>query len=458
MLTLLLALAVPSHADPRGLIPTAPPPVIAGRPTACGEVKDGALALPDLVDIALCRSPRTAAAWASVRSAAAGVGIARAAQLPSVNASIGPVLTRSDSLRNTGFVDSNGNFIGGSSGLTQVNSSARLAVNWLVFDGGNRRAQIDAARANQAAALASFADTAQQVVLDVVTAWNSLNANRASETANLANLAFARQSRDLAAGRATAGVATNADRLQAETQLAQAELTLTRTRGNIATAAAQLAVAVGLPPTRTLSLADAPLLGSTDFLQRGADDLIADAERLRPDIIAARAQVAQADANIRVARSAGRPSLSLSASNNITAIDTNLDRNSGQVGVSLAIPIFSGWQTRYQIAQAEAQRDNQAAQAENTRQQAGLAVYSNYVALQTALASLSTARVLVTSATEAANLAQGRYRAGVGTFADLLNAQSSLASARQQLVQAEFDVRTANAQLARAVGSIGDAL
>ena len=62
------------------------------------------------------------------------------------------------------------------------------------------------------------------------------------------------------------------------------------------------------------------------------------------------------------------------------------------------------------------------------------------------------------SATLSADLAQGRYKAGVGTFADLLNAQGALANARQQLVQNEFNVRTANAQLARAVGGIGEAI
>jgi outer membrane protein TolC len=42
----------------------------------------------------------------------------------------------------------------------------------------------------------------------------------------------------------------------------------------------------------------------------------------------------------------------------------------------------------------------------------------------------------------------------VGTFTDLLNAQSSLANGRQQLVSAEFNVRNAQAQLARAVGDL----
>ena len=98
------------------------------------------LTLPDLVDIALCRNPATAASWAGVRAAAAQIGIAKRRRLPSVNLSVGPTLSSSKSFQDTGFIDANGNLVGGSSVLTQVNSSARLAVNYLIFDGGGRRA------------------------------------------------------------------------------------------------------------------------------------------------------------------------------------------------------------------------------------------------------------------------------------------------------------------------------
>ncbi|MFZ4690051.1 MAG: TolC family protein [Polymorphobacter sp.] len=446
-----------THDDPRGIIPVARPPVSAAQ-AACGEVPARPLTLPDLADIALCRNPQTAVSWANVRAASAQIGIARAAELPGITASIGPTLSRSDSFQTTGFIDSNGNLVSGSSALTQVNTSARLAVNYLLFDGGGRKAQIDAATAQQRAALASYADAAQGVVLGVVTAYNSLAANRAVEAANIANVAFARQSRDLAAGRQRAGVATGADRLQAETSLSQAELTLIQTRGSVATAAAQLAVAAGLPPTRMLDLAPAAPLATGDLLRLGADTLIADAERLRPDIVAARANVDAASAGVRSAQSAGRPSLNAQFSDTLSAIDQSIDRNVGSVGLSLSVPLFSGWNTRYNIAAARAQLEQQQALAEQTRQQAGLTVYSNYIALDNALSALGTARALVTSASASADLSQGRYKAGVGTFADLLNAQSALASARQQLVQSEFNVRTANAQLARAVGGIGAAI
>ena len=446
-----------SRRDPRGLIPAVHPALSPGQ-APCGDIPARPLTLPDLVDIALCANPATSVAWASVRAAAAGIGIARAAGLPAISASVGPVLSRSDNLRGNGtFVDASGQVVGRNVS-TQVDTTARLALSYLIFDFGGRAASIDAARASERAALANFADTAQEVALTTVTAYNSLAANRASVTAAEASLAFARQSRAYAAARQAAGVITGADRLQAETALAQAQLTLDQARGNVATAAAQLAVAIGQPPALRLDLAPPPPLPEAALLKAGADGLIADAERLRPDIAAARANIDAAEANVRVQRAAGLPSVSLSANNNLGVTDTTFETNTASVGVSLSIPIFSGFDRRYRIAQARAQAELQAASAEQTRQQAGLAVYSNYVALDTALKSLISARALIASATASADLAQGRYRAGVGTFTDLLNAQSALATARQQLVQADFNVRTSNAQLARSIGGIGEAV
>lgn len=451
-LALLLLCAGPAVAaprdDPKALIPSARPPVSAGE-TPCGPIPARPLALADLVDIALCNNPQTSVSWAGVRAAAAQVGIARSAYLPSVDLNIGTSLNRNDRFSGSPF---------GSGNDTEVDTSAQLAINYLLFDFGGRAASVDAARAGQRAALAQYADAAQEVALATVTAFNSVNANRAAETAAVASLEFARASFRLSDARKIAGVATGADRLQALTAQSQAELTLIQARGNAATAQAQLAVTIGLPPTVPLSLAPPPPLTDGALLRSGAATLIADAERLRPDIAAARANVEASAADVRAAQALGRPTIGLSASNGVSAIDRNITGNSGQVGVTVSVPLFSGFNTRYQIAAARARAEQQAALAEQTRQQAGLAVYSNYVALDTSLRALTSARALIASAQASADIAQGRYRAGVGLFTDLLNAQSALTSARTQLVQAEFNVRTANAQLARAIGGIGEAI
>ena len=451
LLTILVATASPALAsdDPRHLLPATAPGLTA-QSAPCDAAPARPLTLADLVDVALCRNPATAVAWASVRIAAANTGIARAAELPEVTVNIGPTISRTDQFNSQTFT----------TGLnsTDIGSSANLALSYLLFDFGGRAARIDSARANQRAALASFADTAQTVALNTVTAYNNLQGYRASVVASNASVLFAQQSLNNAAARERAGVATPADRLQAETALAQAQLTLQQAEGSARTAAGTLAVTVGLPPTTVLDLAPVPPLASADRLSRDVQTLITQAERLRPDLASRRASLDAAQASARAARSDARPSVELNASDGVNYANSINDRNSASVGLSLVVPLFNGYDRAYRRAAAQAEVERNVALVEQTRQQAGLDVFTNATALDTQIRVLATARVLINSATASANIAQGRFAAGVGTFTDLLNAQSALANARQQLVSADFGVRNAQAQLARSVGSIGAAV
>ncbi len=51
-------------------------------------------------------------------------------------------------------------------------------------------------------------------------------------------------------------------------------------------------------------------------------------------------------------------------------------------------------------------------------------------------------------------VALGRYKAGVGTILDVLSAQSALASARLQRIQAQLDGNVYRATLAQSVGAL----
>jgi outer membrane protein TolC len=66
--------------------------------------------------------------------------------------------------------------------------------------------------------------------------------------------------------------------------------------------------------------------------------------------------------------------------------------------------------------------------------------------------------VLVESAEESSRVALGRYKAGVGNILDTLNAQSALASARQQKIQADLNWNIARASLAQAMGALDNAM
>ena len=103
--------------------------------------------------------------------------------------------------------------------------------------------------------------------------------------------------------------------------------------------------------------------------------------------------------------------------------------------MSVSVPLFSGFATTYRVRANEAQVDARA-QRERLEKQVALDVWKAYQGLTTSTQTLKTTADLVASAEASAQVALGRYKAGVGSILDLLTAQSALASARQQRIQA----------------------
>jgi outer membrane protein TolC len=444
----LLLLALPTTAAP----PPAEPDFPAARlqPPACvaaTALPDRPLALPELVDIALCRAPATRGAWAGVRAAAEREVQARAAYGPRLDASVGPDASWS-------------RFSGGGFPVTtnsSASATAALSLNWLLYDFGGREARIALAEAGRAAALAGFADRAQAVVLETGIAYNNSIAAYQSVDAQRANLGFAKNSLEAATARERAGIAIKSDRLQADAAFARAQLDLRRAEGTLETQLGRLATALSLPPSTRIALAPARE-GSAAALRQSADALIAEADRLRPDLQLSQANLAQAQAALRQAEAARRPNVTLGAGPTVTAGTAARDVASGSAGVTLNIPLFDSGGRTSVVREARASAEQADANLQDSRQQAALDVWSRYQDLAVNATNLETARRLLASADEAAALAQGRYRAGLATITELLDAQASLAGAREQLVSAELAVRSSELQLARSIGQIGDAV
>jgi outer membrane protein TolC len=448
----LLLLALSTQAASRPAPPPAAPdfPAAGLQPPACAAataLPDRPLGLPELVDIALCRAPATRASWAGVRAAAEREVQARAAYGPRLDASVGPDASWS-------------RFSGGRLPVVTDSSAsvtAALSLNWLLYDFGGREARISAAEAGRAAALASFADRAQAVVLETGIAYNNSIAAYQSVDAQRANLGFAKNSLEAATAREKSGIAIKSDRLQADAAFARAQLDLRRAEGALETQLGRLATALSLPPSTRIALAPARE-GSAAALRQSADALIAEADRARPDLQLGQANLAQAQAALRQAEAARRPNVTLGAGPTVTAGTAGRDVATGSAGVSLNIPLFDSGGRTSQVREARASAEQADANLQDSRQQAALDVWSRYQDLAVNATNLETARRLLASADEAAALAQGRYRAGLATITELLDAQASLAGAREQLVAAELAVRSSELQLARSIGQIGDAV
>ena len=443
LLLILLCMALPVAAaslDPfntEGVTPPRPTPQTAGRSVdvpCAREIPAAPLTAIDAVDLTLCNNPQTREVWAAARVQAAQVGVAQAAWLPNLDGRLGASRYQND-------------------GRYYSANSAVLTLSWLVFDSGARSANGENARQLLAAAAATQDATVQSLFLSALQAFYFAQATRAAVVSTTEAERASREGFNAADSRYNVGVATPADRLLAQTALSQATLNRIRAEGEARNALGALANALGFPAQQTIVLAAMPAMPAELAFQKEIDALIAEAQVRRPDLKAAEAQFKAAEASVDLARAQGRPTVSLAAGpswQNSAGVVTQ----GGSIGLTLNVPLFSGFDTTYRVRSAAAQADVRAAQRDRIKNQIALDVWRAYQSLTTATQSLKTAADLVASAEQSERVALGRYKAGVGTVLDLLVAQSALASARLQRIQAQLDWNVYRATLAQSMGAL----
>ena len=420
--------------------PAVPSQFWNGPTTSCAnadKVPDP-MRLVDSIDLALCNNPLTRQSWANAKAQAALVGVARAAYLPELSAaaSLQRIETRNLAVSNGG----------------QTVLNANLSLNYLLFDFGGRDATLDQAQQSLQAADWTHNATLQSVLLGAVQSYYQLYATQQAVQSTLASEKASLASLEAARARQRVGSATRADTLQAQTAYSQAQLNRTQAEGDAATARGVLANALGLSAERELRIAPPPDLEAQKVAERAVTELLEVAKTKRPDLAAAQAQVRAAESNIKVQEAAGKPNVSVFATAGATQASGGLDPRTGILGVQLNIPLFTGYRTTYQIVQAREQLEAQVASRDKLVTDVSLDVWRAYQDLRTQDQSLATATELTASAQESYDVALARYKAGVGTITDLLNAQSALANAQLQKIQARYRWNVAKVTLARAIG------
>jgi outer membrane protein TolC len=403
------------------------------------QARIDSLTLGDVVDLALRNNPTTRISWENARAAAAAYGSAQGDYYPTID--LGVSSTRSRSLTSSGGVTAD-----------QTVSGPTASLSWLVFDIGGRSGSISFAKNSLIAADWTHNGTIQNVVLQVQTAYFNYVANRALRDAQQLTLQEAQTNYQATVERRRQGLATIADELQAKTQQSQAQLALETTEGGILITRGSLANAMGFAANLPYDIAGIPPL-RIGVVTDSVDTLIERAVNARPDLASARAEAEAAAANISIARSARLPSLEINGSAGHSYFNALVSGNNiYTLNIGLKIPLFAGFSRAYDQQRAEAQARSANAQVENVRQQVVLEVFSSYYAMQTAARRVATADDLLASASQSAEVALGRYKAGVGSIIDLLTAQSALADARAQAIETRWVWRTALAQLAHDIG------
>ncbi len=403
------------------------------------EISGQTLDFSGCVQIALEHNPRTADSWQAIRAAAATVGQAKAEYLPSIG--LKSNIARGDAADLDGRSDT----------ANRDRVEAMFGLQWLLFDGGGRRARVDAAGAEVLKAGFAHNSELQAVTLAVVTAYHEYLA--AMSTGQLAEQTVRQRDyqRRLAEALHRAGMAPRSDILRARAEHADAVMERIEARNAIHAARGRLAHAMGLPAHTSFQIARPEPVNHEQQLA-DIEQLLEEAVANRPELKAAKARLEREHAGVRLAASRYWPAVSFDTAAGLASRNLPPDQSQWTLGFGVDLPLFTGFERTYSYQKSETAFDRARAGYQRILRDVELEVWIAYWQIIESTEAIEAAEYLVASAHQSARAAEGEYRHGVGTILGVIEAQTTLTGASNRLIQAQLNWRLAKLQFDHALG------
>jgi outer membrane protein TolC len=337
----------------------------------------------------------------------------------------------------------------GSTGGQTNNYNNTLSVSQYLYDFGQTPGRVESSRQTVVSNKKNLVTSMADVVRNAKNAY--FEVLKQEELVTVYDTSLRVQQEHLAQAQAfyRTGVKAKLDVTNAEVSVANTQLQLIQTRYAVQTAKVNLETILGGPlapgPYR---LAKVP---ESKEEPPPLEAMIQEALAQRPEVGSLQAQKLAAQAQLDSAQGGYFPSLNANA----TYLYGNTDfplQEGWLVGASLNWPLFSGFKTDGTVSQARAslrKTDAQIRQIElSVRQDVSVALLN----VKATGEATETARVALRQAQENMDLADGRWKAGVGSTIEYSDAVSLLTQARGNLIQAIYLRWQALANLERAYG------
>ena len=328
--------------------------------------------------------------------------------------------------------------------------TSRLTIAHVVFDGGRLRAEQDAAGHARDAAVARRDGVAADIALEVTEVYGRLMIARATERAAEAATTAATEDLARAERRRDTGVITDADVLTLSVELARLRQQALQARGDALTAMAELnrlrAAAIDMP----IEAEEPGVPAAAESID--LPPLFAAAERTRPAIRHADAEVRVAEALAAHARRTWLPTLAAQAGYELNGLSIGDRTAAWAIGGELRWSLSLGGAERARIRAAAAALEGARAAADAARAAAKVEVVAAVRQLETARARAQAGAEAVRQARESLRIIRNRYEAGIAGLTDMLRAVSAELDADGQRIRALVDSLVARAQLDRATG------
>ncbi|CAX61390.1 outer membrane channel protein TolC [Erwinia billingiae] len=196
--------------------------------------------------------------------------------------------------------------------------------------------------------------------------------------------------------------------------------------------------------------------------------LLKEAESRNLSLLSARLSQDLARESIRSAETGHMPTLDLTAStglsnskyggsraNQTSATDDSIT-GSNQVGLSFSLPLYSGGAVTSQVKQAQYSFVAASEQLESAHRSAVQTVRSSFNNVNASISSIDAYRQAVVSAQSSLDAMEAGYQVGTRTIVDVLDATSTLFSAKQQLSDARYSYMINELNIKSALGTLNE--
>ena len=327
-------------------------------------------------------------------------------------------------------------------------------ASWEIDLFGRVRRSVESAEAQAQAVIEARNDAMVSVYAEVARAYIQLRGVQRLIDITQSNLKAQQDAYNLTHAQAQGGETSNLDVESASAEVASTAAQLPALEDEKSRTINALSLLLSLEPGALQSELDAakPLPPNPPHVPIGMPSELA---HRRPDIRRAEAQLHAATANIGVATADLYPKLQMTGSFGLQALRFNKLGDWGSkfysFGPSLSIPVFNG--TTYANISVQEVRQKEAALDYKTTVLGALHDVENsvssYEAEQVRLKALERA---ATANEHSLSLAQQRYRAGLSSFLDVLDAERRLYASQTEVARSSVTIRTNLVALYKALG------
>ena len=251
------------------------------------------------------------------------------------------------------------------------------------------------------------------------------------------------------------GMSPKVDVLEAEVRLAEAKQELIRAENGLSLAKARFNTILRRSIDQEVEVQD--ILSDQPY-EKPYESCLEIALEKRPELMEGEKNVASAEKEITLAKSAYYPKLNVSGNYYRAGDDPAVngsdfvDRENWDVLAEATMTFFEWGKTRYAISQKRARLRQARQTLEQMKDNIRLEVKTSYLNMQAAEKNIWVAKKSVESAEENFRISQERYREQVATATEVLDAQTRLTEARTNYTRSLAVFNVAQARLIRAMG------